>query len=434
MSVKKILVYSHDTYGLGNIRRMMAVVEHLVKEISEVSILVLSGSPMMQAFRLVPGVDYIKMPCLSRAANGKYSPKFLGLSHDSVLGLRADLILNTVLEFKPDLILVDKKPLGVQNELAPTLDVLRRKADRPKLVLLLREILDNPQSTTEVWERNKYHDVIKELYDSVLVLGTPEIFDTAAEYGFPAATIEKLKYCGYIAKPPGERSKEAIRNELDAGNRPLVLITAGGGEDGFRLLSTFLQGRKQQAGNAFHSLIFVGPEMQSDQQQQLHSLAAEIPALTLLEFSNDVMSYMNAADVIVSMGGYNTITEILSLQKQAVVVPRIRPVEEQWIRATRLEQLELISVIHPDQLSPRRLFDAIHERLAPKRAGAIVSYRPPMNALDHVSACVQELIKERQKLGWSQLLTDTRAIREGTGRPQEDPARVYDCPLRARGI
>lgn len=432
--MKKILVYSHDTYGLGNIRRMMAVVEHMVNDIADVSILVLSGSPMMQAFRLVPGVDYIKMPCLARAENGTYSPKYLGLSHDSLLGLRADLILNTVLEFKPDLIVVDKKPLGVQNELAPTLDLLRRKADRPKLVLLLREILDNPENTIDVWERNKYHDVIKELYDKVLVLGSPEIFDTAAEYDFPGSTIEKLQYCGYIAKPPGERSKATIRNELGAGDRPLVLVTAGGGEDGFRLLSTFLQGRKQQSGSAFHSLIFVGPEMQVDQQQQLRGLAAEIPALTLLEFSNDVMSYMNAADVIVSMGGYNTITEILSLNKSAVVVPRIRPVEEQWIRATRLEQLELISVIHPDQLAPRRLFDAIHERLAPKRGGTLAGYRPPMNALARVSACVQELITERQELGWSQLLTNRKAHREASDRQQAEPAKVYNNPLWAKGM
>jgi len=68
--MKKILVYSHDTYGLGNIRRMLSVVEHLVKNDPDVCALILSGSPMMQAFRLSPRIDYIKLPCLTRAQNG----------------------------------------------------------------------------------------------------------------------------------------------------------------------------------------------------------------------------------------------------------------------------------------------------------------------------------------------------------------------------
>jgi len=403
--MKKILVYSHDTYGLGNIRRMMAVVEYLAKEMDDVSILVLSGSPMLQAFRMAPGIDYIKLPCLTRTDDGKYSPKTLGLSHDRVLGLRADLILNTVLEFAPDVIIVDKKPLGVQNELAPTLDVIRRKANRPKLILLLREILDAPAKTIDVWSRNGYHDVIRELYDRVLVLGTQQIFDTAKEYRFPPATLEKVVYCGYIAKPPGRRGVSEIREELGVGDRKLVLVTAGGGADGFRLLAAYILGLRKKAGKGLHSLIFVGPEMDAEQQRTLRTLAADMPDLHLLEFSDDVMSYMNAADVIVSMAGYNTITEILSLEKEAVVVPRTRPVEEQWIRATRLERLGLISVIHPDQLTTGRLFAAIRVRLNGESA-RLCKVRPAMQALHRVAMTVNELLRYRDESGWGQLLTD----------------------------
>jgi len=429
--VKKILVYSHDTYGLGNIRRMMAVVEHLVRKFPGVSVLVLSGSPMMHAFRLSKGVDYIKLPCLTRAQDGQYSPKYLSLSYDKVLGLRADLILNTVLEFEPDAIIVDKKPMGVQNELAPMLDVLRKKAARPKLVLLLREILDDPETTISVWERNRYHDVIGELYDSVLVLGSPEIFDTATEYRFPATTVAKLDYCGYIAKQPGRRSRDYVRSELKLDDRPLAMVTAGGGEDGYRLLHTYLTGCGTRTN--LQSLIFVGPEMAVHQQQELRDMASRSPDVRLLEFSDDVMSYMNAADLVVSMAGYNTMTEILSLRKPAVVVPRIRPVEEQWIRATRLERLDLVSVIHPDQLTPDRLFGAIDGQLAADGSGR-ADRMPPMNALDRIAGRIAELLAEREQHGWSQLLSDTNRLRALSLDAVALQESANDYPVKARLI
>jgi len=429
--VKKILVYSHDTYGLGNIRRMMAVVEHLVRKSPGVSVLVLSGSPMMHAFRLSQGIDYIKMPCLTRSQDGQYSPKYLSLSYDKVLGLRADLILNTVLEFEPDVIIVDKKPMGVQNELAPMLDVLRKKAARPKLVLLLREILDDPESTISIWERNRYHDVIRELYDSVLVLGSREIFDTASEYNFPPSTVAKLDYCGYIAKQPGRRARAHIRSSLALDDRPLAMVTAGGGEDGYRLLHTYLSGCG--AGKNLQSLVFVGPEMAVSQQQELRAMASSLPDVRLLEFSDDVMSYMNAADLIVSMAGYNTMTEILSLRKPAVVVPRIRPVEEQWIRATRLERLGLVSVIHPDQLTPERLFASIERQLDPAAAQGD-GKMPPMDALDRIAGRIEELLRERDQNGWSQLLSDTNRLRALSREAVSMYDAATDYPVKARLI
>lgn len=407
--MKKILVYSHDTYGLGNIRRMMTVVEHLARGTPGASILVLSGSPMMQAFRLSPGVDYIKMPCLMRSQDGRYSPKFLDLPYEKILGLRADLILNTVLEFEPDLMLIDKKPLGVQNELAPTFDVLRRKARRPKLALLLRDILDNPQTTIEIWKRNGYHETIQELYDAVLVLGAPEIFDTAAEYAFPPSTVEKLVYCGYIRKQRGRRRPIEVRRELRLGDEPLVMATAGGGEDGYRLLSVFLAALKHKDAIPFHSLVFVGPEMPAHQQQHLRKLASLLPRIDLMEFSNDVMSYMGAANLVVAMGGYNTVTEILSLGKRAIIVPRIKPVEEQWIRATRLERLDSISVIHPDQVTAERLSDSVNKLLNCSNVPHHSVLPPDMDGLKTITSVVQRLLADKSTYGWSQLLSNDEA-------------------------
>ncbi|NJM61660.1 MAG: glycosyltransferase, partial [Oscillatoriales cyanobacterium RU_3_3] len=120
------MVYSHDAFGLGNIRRMLTICEHLLSSISDLSILVVSGSPMLQSFRLPPRLDYIKIPCLNRGKTGEIAVKYLQTEIGETVKLRSDLILMAAMNFKPDAILVDKKPYGIKNELVTTLKFLKK--------------------------------------------------------------------------------------------------------------------------------------------------------------------------------------------------------------------------------------------------------------------------------------------------------------------
>ena len=122
--MKRILIYSHDTFGLGNIRRMLEVARHLVQSSPEVSVLVVTGSPMLHAFRIPQRVDYVKLPCLSRNVEGHYGARYLDLTLAATVRLRANIIRSTIADFEPDLILVDKKPFGVEDELAGALEGL----------------------------------------------------------------------------------------------------------------------------------------------------------------------------------------------------------------------------------------------------------------------------------------------------------------------
>jgi predicted glycosyltransferase len=101
----------------------------------------------------------------------------------------------------------------------------------------------------------------------------------------------------------------------------LVLITPGGGGDGYRLVDTYLSGLAHlPTGHNIRSLILSGPEMPLPQRQALYQAAEQYPQVQICEFTDDLMSYMEAADTVVSMAGYNTVCEILSLSKRAVVV------------------------------------------------------------------------------------------------------------------
>ena len=355
--MKRLLIYSHDTFGLGNIRRIMNIATYLHRAIPDLSILIVTGSPMIQSFRIPKGIDYIKLPCLSRTESEGYSAKYLESKIVDIVRLRSDLILSAVLNFKPDLMLIDKKPYGVKHELRETLSLVKSYLPRTKTILLLRDILDAPAATTKVWEDNGYYEAVKSVYDLVLVLGKPEIFDPRVEYNFPITASEKVEFCGYIEPQALLRDRNAVRQELRIErDERLILVTAGGGEDGHALLQTYTQALEHMpAGARIRSLIVTGPEMSEPQRNILNQSARRFPCVSMLEFTNDLPSYMNASDLVLAMGGYNTVCEILCLKKRAIIVPRVRPVEEQWIRAERMARLGLLTTIHPDSLTPQDL-------------------------------------------------------------------------------
>lgn len=410
--MKRVLVYSHDTFGLGNIRRMLEIARHLVAVDAHVNVLIISGSPMLHAFRIPARIDYLKLPCLSRSISGDYGVKFLELGYGETVQMRSNLIVSAVRDFQPDLILVDKKPLGVDNELAAALAAARSSPRPPRLVLLLRDILDAPEITISIWGKHHYHELIDALYDDVLVVGTPEIFDLAHEYSFPESTIAKLSYCGYIGRVRSPARRIDTRRSLGVTREKLVVVTVGGGEDGRLVMDAYLSGLALAPVPAgLRTLMVCGPEMAEAERREIQRRAAGLRDVTVREFSDDVMALMDAADLVVAMGGYNTVCEIMTLRKRAILVPRIRPVQEQWIRAERLALLGLARVIHPDHLTPGALIQAVHEELGRVNVHGSKLYRLDMRGLDRVA---------------DKLLGKMPARR----RP-EAPARPVDVPLRA---
>ncbi|NJO77535.1 MAG: glycosyltransferase [Cyanobacteria bacterium RM1_2_2] len=391
----RLIVYSHDAFGLGNIRRMLAICQHLLRAYPKAEILVISGSPALHSLRLPQGLDYIKLPCVGRDETGEVTAKFLDTDIRLAVQLRSDLILSTIKNFNPDLILVDKKPDGLEGELKATLSYLKTHRPNTKLVLLLRDILDAPETTIQKWQRHGYCSTIESMYDQVWVVGMPEIFDVCREYQFPAAVARKVRYCGYIRREPGLQPRTALRQALQIQpDEKFVLVTPGGGADGYQLVDTYLKGLEASTPHSrLKSLIVSGPEMPAAYREQLRQRIEVLPNVILQEFTDDLVSYMDAADVVVSMAGYNTIGEILSLNKRAVVVPRIQPVEEQWIRAERMAKLGLFQTIHPSNLTPQSLMQCIETELetatSTQKAAQI-----DMNALPRIATYLSRLVDQ----------------------------------------
>ncbi|MDR4517730.1 MAG: hypothetical protein MRK00_10155 [Nitrosomonas sp.] len=392
--MKRILIYSHDTFGLGNIRRMLSIAKHLVSEHKNYSVLLLSGSPMLHAFRIPQQLDYIKLPCLQRDELGTYGVRSLGIDMTDTLKLRSNLIRSTVEDYQPDIVIIDKKPLGICAELEPALNYLKKRRNPPGVILLLRDILDSPEVTRQIWRKRGYFDAIEEYYDRILVVGQPEIFDIASEYDFPPAAAKKIEYCGYIRREAGLKEKEEILAELGLNDKQkLLLITPGGGKDGTHLVTSYLKAIKTVSNQHIHSLVLCGPEMMEACQDLVNTQARGCTGITIRNFTDDLMSYMNAADGVISMFGYNTMCEILTLQKPAIVIPRVRPVKEQWIRAKRMTEMGIVEAIHPDQLNTENLKRAVNALLSkqhPVQPGQTIRLDGLPNIKRFITAYMQE--------------------------------------------
>ncbi len=399
----RLMVYSHDAFGLGNLRRMLAICEYLLKNWPTLSILLVSGSPMLQGFRLPKGLDYIKLPCLSRSTSGLLSAKYLGTATDETITFRAHLILSAAKHFKPDLLLVDKKPYGLQGELAHTLKFLKRQLPQSKCVLLLRDILDAPAQVCQEWQSQGYYQAIQSQYDQVLVVGMPEVFDLAQEYQFPLPAARKVRYCGYIQKSSERPQGDEIRRFLRLSpTEKLILVTPGGGEDGLPLIETYLQGLETlDPSIPLRSLILCGPEMPVPQQKALQKRVAAKPAIELQVFTDNLLGHLDAADAVVSMGGYNTLTEILALHKRTVVIPRTSPSQEQLIRTDRFTQRGLVQSIHPRALTPQLLIHRVLDQLKQPTLPRTLDFGGLPQIVHHLS----ELVAPYPSCSLSDLLT-----------------------------
>jgi predicted glycosyltransferase len=387
----RLMVYSHDAFGLGNIRRMLAICEHLLTEIADLSILLLSGSPMLQGFRLPKRLDYIKLPCLNRGDSGDMAVKYLDLDLEQTVNLRSDLILSAATHYQPDVVLVDKKPYGIQGELTRTLDYLKDALPQTKLVLLLRDILDAPDRTIAEWEKVDFNRAIETFYDRIMVVGMPQVFDLRKAYKMPAAIAKKVDFCGYLRRPAGLKTIAQVQRELGlSAEDSLVLVTPGGGEDGYSLIESYLSGLALlPAQHRIKSLIICGPEMPKEEREALYRQAEAFPHVQMGEFAEDLMSYLAAADAVVSMGGYNTICEILSCAKRAIVIPRVKPSREQFLRAEKMTKLGLFKAIHPERLTPQLLIRTVLQQLDRDRLSPAIQL--DLDALPRISQRLSSL-------------------------------------------
>ncbi|MDJ0783022.1 MAG: glycosyltransferase [Desulfosarcinaceae bacterium] len=354
-STFNILMYSHDTYGLGHIRRTMAIAAHLRQP--NTNILILTGSPIAGRFAFPEQVDFVRIPGMIKKTNEEYQPLSIKINPRHALDIRRNIITATAKTFQPHLFIVDKEPFGLKKEVLPTLQWLRRCLPHSRSILGLRDVMDDAPTVIKDWTDKGVYAILDQLYDEIWVYGNQALYDPIQEYQIPPTIAAKMQFTGYIPrKVPDRKGVKQIRREqgIDNGEK-LVVVTTGGGGDGYPVMSTFLDVLEARAAQGlpmrFKSVLITGPFMPKQQRRRLFKRARRLGVRTY-HFFRQMEKILAAADLVVCMGGYNTICEILSQGTVSLVIPRETPRKEQLIRAEALHSQRLIDFLPWSRLEP----------------------------------------------------------------------------------
>ncbi|MGE3171350.1 MAG: response regulator [Planctomycetota bacterium] len=354
----RLLVYSHDTFGLGHLRRCTALIKSVCARYPAASVLLVTGSPMVHRYGMPHGSDYVKLPALVKVEAEQYEARSLQISGDSIRMLRSNLILHTVRDYRPNVLLVDHSPTGGKGELLPSLEWLRERGGCQR-ILGLRDVIDDPDAVVSLWQRTGIYDVLERHYDHVVVYGNREYYDPVTSYRLPASVAQRASFLNYVCNTDDGALDGAVPS-----SRPLVLVTIGGGDGGGEtVIEPFLQ-MMQQFGDRldFDAEVLTGPFVDPEVEQRLREMAEDLP-VRLRNFVPSTAALMRRADLVIATAGYNTVTDVLSLARRAVLIPRVLYRQEQWIRAQRLAELGLVTCLHPESVTPAGLFAAVQEAL-----------------------------------------------------------------------
>ena len=339
----RVVLYSHDTLGFGHLRRNLMLAERLKAMSPAPEVLLIAGTSEAGAFALPKGVDLITLPAYAKQPCGAYRARRLDMSLSELRDMRAGIIKSALKSIRPDLFIADNVPLGAQGELEPALRWMARERGITR-VLGLRDVLDDRQSVRAQWTRDRNVEAVNAFYDHVWVYGDPAVCDPVADCGLAGLIRARVSHTGYLLRPA-----PAVIPESGA---PFVLCTVGGGRDGAALLETFVAA---PLPHGQRGIVVTGSQLDDTLRHRIECAAAARPDIEVRRFVPDLMPLLAGASRVVAMGGYNTVCEVLRLGKPALIVPRVRPRQEQLVRAERFAALGLVEMLHPDRLSPAAL-------------------------------------------------------------------------------
>jgi predicted glycosyltransferase len=358
----RIAIYSQDGFGLGHMQRTTSIAWEIYRLRSEASILTFSDSQLGQFFPISPHHDYVKLPSIAKDSPGNWKATHLRVPFEEILKLRQELIRNVLLNYAPDIFLVDHMPHGAMGELLPALDAIDQAGIPTQNVLGLRDILDSPEVTINRWQIEGAYDVIDRYYARILVFGMQNVYDVAEIYQLPDNAAKKVFYCGYVSNLENERNAYNIRAQYLAGRSAdtrLIAVMAGGGADAYPMMSTLIEALpKVLEDQPCIVAVITGPFMPVELIADLERRAAGLP-VQMIETVTDSPSYISAADLVIAMAGYNTSVEILRMKTPAILIPRAGPSAEQRTRARLFTEKHWVDMIDPDDLTPDSLAECI---------------------------------------------------------------------------
>lgn len=207
----------------------------------------------------------------------------------------------------------------------------------------LRDILDDPNTAQQEWSSLGCDEAASHNDDNVWIDADSTVFNSVAEYNFLQQMTDKVRFTGFPdqSKRLSEKRQE-IPDESCDNDIPIALCAVGGGQDGDELAAAFL---RDGVPSGYRGGVITGPCLPQSEQRELSRLAGSQPQIQVIDHLVETDLLLSRATRIVTMGGHNSVTSVLSFGKPDLIVPHVKPRQEQLIRAQRLQQLGRTSVL-----------------------------------------------------------------------------------------
>ena len=288
----KVLIYSHDSFGLGHLRRCRTIAHSLVDSYKGINVLIVSGSPVISQFDFKSRVNFITIPGVVKLRDGDYTSLALHVDIDQTLAIRSSMIQHAAEIFDPDVFIVDKEPLGLRGEVEHTLKLLKLRGTIN--VLGLRDVMDDAEALQTEWQRKNVAPALEDLYDEIWVYGSESIANPIQGIEITGKTREKMHYLGYLRRelPPNQYLPNGL------GKSPYILITTGGGGDGEMLVDWVIRAYESAyVDQLLPGYIVFGPFMSQTTQRKFQARIRKIPKLESDNFYNHIELMMAVAAI-----------------------------------------------------------------------------------------------------------------------------------------
>ncbi|CAB1065233.1 Mlr3248 protein [Olavius sp. associated proteobacterium Delta 1] len=360
-----IIIYCQYVWGMGHLVRSL----EFARALSDHKVALVAGGQDLELD--LPGhVNLVRLPALYM--DEMFTTLLPGDSRKTVAQIkqqRQEMLYALFEQKQPDVFIIELYPFGRSIfgfELEPLLaDVRSGKFGAVKTVCSLRDILVEKKDPAAYEER-----VLQKLnrdFDALLIhadenlLRLNETFSRVDDIDIPVA------YTGFITQQADPASGGRLRRDLNiSSEQKLIVASAGGGRSGYKLLTFVLDACEKLRDSLNYRLeIFSGPFMENKEFDKLAARSA--PGTRIQRYTRRFLDYLYAADLSISLAGYNTCMNLLVTRVPALVYPYARQ-REQPMRVDKIKNLLPMKILNEDDVRPDRLSDYITQMLDQKRS------------------------------------------------------------------
>ena len=361
--MKKLMFYCQHILGMGHLVRSMEIVRGLV---ADFQVCFVNGGEAVPGFQVPSAVEVINLPAIKTDTEFReLQPVDATLSLAAVEAMRRQQLLDCLETFQPDVLMVELFPFGRRRfsfELIPLLDAAKAKG--VKIVCSLRDIVVTKQDQAK--HEAKICRLMNQYFDQLLIHGDPNLHPLEESFSQVEALDCDVQYTGYVVQRPQNSQLTPIDQQALSRDEPLIVVSVGGGRFGHELLRGMVGAAELLAHRIPHQIqLFGGPFIPDDVFCSLKQAGQDSPNLSIHRYTSNFLAYLQRADLSVSMSGYNTTMNILTVGVKALMLPFTgNDDQEQTLRVQRLETLGLAQMLQSADLTPPRLAQLVQQALS----------------------------------------------------------------------